>query len=232
MRLLPAPRGDHPAEPGRHQGGHGLRVPAPRPARHLLRRHRRDDVRRRRWCCSRRWSRRSSTSPQLLGLLYTAEIVGAMVATALSGWTARVHHHGRAIVIAAAVYGAMIALAGADAVDLAGRALPRVRRRRRHDLRRSSAPPCGARRSPRRCAAGWPASRCCPTRSARSPARSAPASPPTSGRCAARSPPAALACVAGVALTAAILRDFWSYDARTDEHAVAEREVRRVAGEE
>ena len=50
--------------------------------------------------------------PELLGLLYTAETVGALLATALSGWTARVHHHGRAIVIAAAAYGACIALAG------------------------------------------------------------------------------------------------------------------------
>jgi hypothetical protein len=40
-----------------------------------------------------------------------------------------------------------------------------------------------------------------------------------------------LACVAGVALTAAWLRDFWSYDARTDEHAVAERAVRTAAGD-
>jgi hypothetical protein len=39
------------------------------------------------------------------------------------------------------------------------------------------------------------------------------------------------ACVAGVGVTAALLRDFWSYDARTDEHAVAEREVRARAGE-
>jgi hypothetical protein len=37
--------------------------------------------------------------------------------------------------------------------------------------------------------------------------------------------------VAGVALTAAWLRDFWSYDARTDEHAVAERAAREAAGE-
>jgi hypothetical protein len=28
------------------------------------------------------------------------------------------------------------------------------------------------------------------------------------------------------------LRDFWSYDARTDEHAVAERATRAAAGEE
>jgi hypothetical protein len=35
----------------------------------------------------------------------------------------------------------------------------------------------------------------------------------------------------GVALTAAWLRDFWTYDDRTDEHALAEREVRQAAGE-
>jgi MFS family permease len=40
-----------------------------------------------------------------------------------------------------------------------------------------------------------------------------------------------LACVAGVGVTAAWLRDFWTYDARTDEHAVAERAVRQAAGE-
>jgi hypothetical protein len=40
-----------------------------------------------------------------------------------------------------------------------------------------------------------------------------------------------VACVVGVAATAVALRDFWGYDARTDEHAVAEREVRRAAGE-
>jgi hypothetical protein len=39
------------------------------------------------------------------------------------------------------------------------------------------------------------------------------------------------ACVAGVGLTALALRDFWSYDARTDRYAVAERAVRAAAGE-
>jgi MFS family permease len=33
-------------------------------------------------------------------------------------------------------------------------------------------------------------------------------------------------CVAGVAATATALRDFWSYDARIDEHAVRERSAR------
>ena len=39
------------------------------------------------------------------------------------------------------------------------------------------------------------------------------------------------ACVAGVTLTAMWLRDFWGYDSRTDEHAIAERAVREAAGE-
>ena len=50
--------------------------------------------------------------PELLGLLYTSETVGALLATVTSGWTKRVHHHGRAIVVAAAFYGGFIALAG------------------------------------------------------------------------------------------------------------------------
>jgi MFS family permease len=40
------------------------------------------------------------------------------------------------------------------------------------------------------------------------------------------------ACVAGVAIAAVALREFWSYDARTDEHAVAERELRAARGEQ
>jgi MFS family permease len=35
-----------------------------------------------------------------------------------------------------------------------------------------------------------------------------------------------LLCVGGVALTAAVLRDFWRYDARTDVYAVRERAKR------
>jgi MFS family permease len=38
-------------------------------------------------------------------------------------------------------------------------------------------------------------------------------------------------CVGGVALTAMWLHEFWSYDARTDEHAVAQRQARQLAGE-
>jgi hypothetical protein len=36
-------------------------------------------------------------------------------------------------------------------------------------------------------------------------------------------------CVGGVALTAGLLRGFWSYDARTDEYAVRERDIRAAA---
>ena len=63
--------------------------------------------------------------------------------------------------------------------------------------------------------------------SARSAARSAPAWSPTCGRCAARSPAAASRASSGSRLTALWLRDFWSYDARTDEHAVRERSLRQ-----
>jgi hypothetical protein len=37
--------------------------------------------------------------------------------------------------------------------------------------------------------------------------------------------------VAGVAITAGVLRDFWSYDERTDPHAEAERAARAAAAE-
>ena len=43
--------------------------------------------------------------------------------------------------------------------------------------------------------------------------------------------PVLLLLIVGVAATAVALRDFWHYDARTDRHAVAERELRRAAGE-
>lgn len=40
-----------------------------------------------------------------------------------------------------------------------------------------------------------------------------------------------LLCVGGVALTASVLRGFWGYDARTDDHALRERRNRELAGE-
>jgi MFS family permease len=48
-------------------------------------------------------------APWALGLLYAASAVGATVASITSGWTARIHRHGRAIVVAATLYGLAIA---------------------------------------------------------------------------------------------------------------------------
>jgi MFS family permease len=168
--------------------------------------------------------------PQVLGLLYSAETVGALVATALSGWTARVHHHGRAIVLAAATYGGFVALAGvmpsiwlvglclalSGAADMISgvfrgtvwsQTIPESMRGRLAgiEMLSYSLGPLGGQVRAGVTADLW---------SVRGAISSG-----------------GLACVAGVGITAAWLRDFWSYDARTDEHAVAEREVRRVAGE-
>lgn len=51
-------------------------------------------------------------APWALGLLYAASSVGAAIASLTSGWTARVHRHGKAIVIAASLYGLGIAAFG------------------------------------------------------------------------------------------------------------------------
>ena len=51
-------------------------------------------------------------APWALGLLYSAGAVGSLVVSLTSGWTAHVHRHGRAIVVAAAGWGAAIALVG------------------------------------------------------------------------------------------------------------------------
>jgi MFS family permease len=45
----------------------------------------------------------------VVGLLYAAPSAGAVVATLSSGWSRRVHHHGRAVVFAAAAWGVAIA---------------------------------------------------------------------------------------------------------------------------
>ena len=42
---------------------------------------------------------------QVVGLLWAAPGVGALVSMSTSGWAARVHHNGRAIVFAAAAWG-------------------------------------------------------------------------------------------------------------------------------
>ena len=51
-------------------------------------------------------------SPESLGLLYAAGAVGASLATLTSGWTARVHRHGMAVIYAAMAWGIGIALVG------------------------------------------------------------------------------------------------------------------------
>ena len=57
---------------------------------------------------------------EVVGLLWAAPAVGAIVAMLTSGWSVRVHHNGRAIVFAAAGWGAFIALFGfADSLWLA-----------------------------------------------------------------------------------------------------------------
>ncbi|MGH3346955.1 MAG: MFS transporter [Nocardioides sp.] len=168
--------------------------------------------------------------PELLGLLYSAETVGAMVATALSGWTARVHHHGRAVVVAAAVYGACIGLAGlmpelwlvAVALAAAGAAdmisgifrmtvwnqtIPESMRGRLAgiEMLSYSVGPLAGQVRAGMVADLW----------------SVRGSIASGG----------FACVAGVAITAAWLLDFWSYDERTDPYAAAERDRRQAAGE-
>ena len=169
-------------------------------------------------------------APQYLGLLYSAETVGALLMTAFSGWTSRVHLHGRAIVIAAAAYGVTIALAGiapsiwvaAIFLALSGAAdmisgifrgtvwnqtIPETMRGRLAGIEMLSysiGPTAGQIRAGV-VADAWTV-------------RGSIAS-------------GGVACVVGVALTAAWLRDFWTYDDRTDEHALAEREVRQAAGE-
>jgi MFS family permease len=43
--------------------------------------------------------------PRVLGLLYTAPAVGALIATVTGRWTARVHRHGLGVMMAATVWG-------------------------------------------------------------------------------------------------------------------------------
>jgi MFS family permease len=46
--------------------------------------------------------------PWALGLLYSAGSVGSLIATLTSGWTSHVHRHGKAVALAAAVWGVAI----------------------------------------------------------------------------------------------------------------------------
>jgi MFS family permease len=58
--------------------------------------------------------------PELLGLLYAAGPVGAVLFTLASGWVGRVTRHGKAIALSAGAYGASIVVfGGADTLPLA-----------------------------------------------------------------------------------------------------------------
>lgn len=163
--------------------------------------------------------------PAILGLLYSAGTVGSLVATATSGWTNRVHSHGKAVVIAAAAWGASVAVAGLTtqvwlillALAVAGAAdmisgvfrsviwsqtIPDEKRGRLAgiEMLSYSIGPMGGE------------------------ARAGLVADATSVRTSIIS--GGIGCVIGVAAVAAWLKDFWRYDARTDEHAVREREVR------
>lgn len=167
--------------------------------------------------------------PELLGLLYSAQTFGALIATALSGWTGRVNRHGRAIVISAAAYGAFIMAAGlaptmewcliafafAGAADMISaifrgtiwnQTIPESMRGRLAgiEMLSYSVGPLGGQVRAGVVADVWSV-------------RGAIAS-------------GGAMCVIGVLLTAASLRDFWGYDASTDEYALAERAARAAAG--
>ncbi len=57
----------------------------------------------------------SLDAPWALGLLYSAGAIGSLAATVTSGWTSHVHHHGRAVVVAAICWGLAIAGVGISA---------------------------------------------------------------------------------------------------------------------
>ncbi|MEU3874325.1 MULTISPECIES: MFS transporter [Streptomyces] len=51
-------------------------------------------------------------APWALGLMYSAGAVGSLAVTLTSGWVSRIHRHGRMVVLAAAGWGAAMAVAG------------------------------------------------------------------------------------------------------------------------
>nr|WP_239579580.1 MFS transporter [Microlunatus panaciterrae] len=169
--------------------------------------------------------------PEALGLLYTAEAIGSMIATLTSGWTARVHRHGRAVTLAAMGWGAAIGLAGlapnlwltvallavAGGCDMISgvfrgviwhQTIPDSMRGRLAgiEMLSYSIGPLGGQ------------------------LRSGVVADLTTVRTSIIS--GGVLCVAGVAVTAAALRDFWHYDSRTDEHAVRQRNLRAAADTE
>ena len=168
--------------------------------------------------------------PEMLGLLYSAGTVGALIASLTSGWTGRMHHHGRAVVLAAMAWGASVAVAGllynpwlvllcftvAGAMDnISGifrsiiwhQTIPDSMRGRLAGIEMLSysiGPIGGEIRS------GLVADKFGVRQAIN-----------TGG----------ILCVLGVAATSVWLRGFWTYDDRTDQYAVHERKVRAERAE-
>jgi MFS family permease len=168
--------------------------------------------------------------PNELGLLYSAGAVGGVLATLTSGWCSRVHRHGLAIVLAGAGWGAGMALAGiapsfwlvfaclavAGASDMISgvfrgtvwnQTIPDELRGRLAGielLSYASGPTLGNARAGAMASLGG-----------------VRFSIGIGG----------VACVAGVGLTALLLPSFVRYDARTDHHAIAERQRRATLSE-
>ena len=95
--------------------------------------------------------------PEVLGLLYAAPSAGSIVVTLTSGWTARVHRHGRAVVFGAGAVGCgdRRLRASPTRCGWPSRAWSWPARWTRSAA--SSARRCGTRRSPTTCAGAWPA---------------------------------------------------------------------------
>ena len=164
--------------------------------------------------------------PRALGLLYSAGAAGGVVAALSSGWTARVHRHGLAIVLAATGWGDWDGARRVEHRAAGGAGLSGRRRGRGHDLR--GVPFDGVESDD-------------PGRAAGAPGRHRVVVVLHPGRRSATRAPVLMArlggvrfsigvggvlCVGAVGAVAALLPSFLRYDARTDAHAVRERERR------
>ncbi|MFI6299834.1 MFS transporter [Nonomuraea sp. NPDC050790] len=167
-------------------------------------------------------------APEAVGLLYSASATGALVASLTGGWTARVHRHGLGVIVAAALWGVAVALAAvlpnlfavffclalAGAADMISgifrstmwnQTIPNELRGRLAGielLSYASGPMLGNARAGAMASFGG--------------ARFALGV-------------GGLLCVGAVAALAAALPKFRRYDARTDEHALAEKARRQPA---
>ncbi len=167
-------------------------------------------------------------APWAVGLLFAAPSVGSLAVSATSGWTAHVHRHGLAIGIAAATFGAamaavgfapniwvaLVALAAAGGADMVSaifrstvwnQTIPDSLRGRLAGvelLSYSTGPVLGN-------------------------ARAGLVSAGTSVRFAIVS--GGLVCIAATAVATALMRDFRTYDDRTNPHATAQRAARAAS---